>query len=258
LLGLIQKRSSRPALLGAALILIGGGLWYAFLPDSARAVLASAAVLNVLVALIFALTAAVFVLLYLGPYRNPGWLSPGFAAALLVMGVAALSTGEFIRESVRKPYVIYNVVLGNQILPEEVDSLRRVGYLEGGTWTKQYVAANYPEVISDQRIDPAALLSLPPEKRVRLRVRLGEVLFQYHCNDCHSVGHGYSGVGPLLRGRPRQMVLDLVEHLEQAHFFMPPWAGTPQEAELLTDYLMSVAPPRPGGMAPLRRTEEVK
>jgi mono/diheme cytochrome c family protein len=163
-----------------------------------------------------------------------------------------LSTGEFIRESVRKPYVIYNVVLGNQVLPEEVDSLRQHGYLEGGTWTKQYVAANYPQAMSGGRIDPAALLRLPPAKRLEL----GEVLFQYHCNDCHASGGGYSGVGPLLRGRPRQMVLDLVEHLEQAHFFMPPWAGTPQEAELLTDYLMRLAPPRPGGMAPPRGTAE--
>jgi cytochrome bd-type quinol oxidase subunit 1 len=252
LLALIQKRSSRPALLGAALIMIGGGLWYVYLPDSAKAVLASAAALNVLVMLIFALTVAVFLLLYLGPYRNPGWLSPGFAATLLVMGVAAFSTSEFIRESVRKPYVIYNVVLGNQVFPEEVESLRQQGYLEGGTWTKQYVAANYPQAMSGGRIDPAALLRLPPEKRVEL----GEVLFQYHCNDCHASSGGYSGVGPLLRGRPRQMVLDLVEHLEQAHFFMPPWAGTPQEAELLTDYLMRVAPPRPGGMAPLQGTGE--
>ena len=36
----------------------------------------------------------------------------------------------------RKPYVIYNVVLGNQILPEEVPQLRAKGYLEGGTWTR--------------------------------------------------------------------------------------------------------------------------
>ena len=37
--------------------------------------------MNLFTALIFVLTAVVFVLVYLGPYRNPGWLSPGFAVA---------------------------------------------------------------------------------------------------------------------------------------------------------------------------------
>ena len=73
---------------------------------SAKATLASAAVLNVLMALIFALTAVVFVLLYFGPYRNPGWLSPGFAASLCLFGIAAFTTGEFIREAIRKPFVV--------------------------------------------------------------------------------------------------------------------------------------------------------
>ena len=85
-----------------------------------------------------------FFLLYFGPYRNPGWLSPGFAGALLLFGLAAFSTGEFIREAVRKPYVIYNVVFGNQIMPEEISKLRSRGYLEGGIWTKAYACKYYP------------------------------------------------------------------------------------------------------------------
>ena len=79
---LIQKRSSRPALLGAVMILCGGVGWFYFLPESARAVLEAAAAINLLTALIFILTILVLVLVYLGPYRNPGWLTPGFAAAL--------------------------------------------------------------------------------------------------------------------------------------------------------------------------------
>ena len=142
---LVESRSTRPALLGSLLIIAGGAGWYYFLPDSARAALYAASVLNVLMAVLFAVTIAVFLLLYLGPYRHPGWLaSPGFAAALLLFGIAAFSTGEFVREAVRKPYVVYNIVLGNQILPEEVATLRQIGFLEGGVWTKAYVAKHYP------------------------------------------------------------------------------------------------------------------
>ena len=124
---MIGSRSARPALAGAIMITIGGLSWYWFLPDSAKVILAGVASLNILIVLIFALTIVTFFLLYFGPYRNPGWLSPGFACALFVFGLAAFSTGEFIREAVRKPYVIYNVVLGNQIISRRGSQVSRSG-----------------------------------------------------------------------------------------------------------------------------------
>lgn len=244
---MIAARSARPALLGAVLISIGGIAWYYFLPDSAKATLASAAPLNILVALIFALTVVVFFLLYFGPYRNPGWLSPGFAGSLCLFGIAAFSTGEFIREAVRKPFVSYNVVLSNQVLPEEVAGLRKDGYLQGGLWTSAYVAKHYPQTIVDGQIDGqidgGKLQELPREDRIAL----GSVLFQYHCNDCHATTEGYSAAGPLLKGRSRKLVHSTIEHLNSI-YFMPPWCGTAAEAELMTDYLMSINPPPPEGM----------
>lgn len=226
---LIARRSARPALLGAVFVTAGGLGWYVFLPPSAKAALESAPVLTMFTLLIFALTAVVFVMLYLGPYRNPGWLSPGFAGALAFLGIAAFSTGEFIREAVRKPYVIYNVVLGSQIFPDQVAPLRAAGYLEGGTWTRQFLQPSH---------------SNP--------VQLGQVLFMYHCNDCHAARAGYSAVAPLIRGWTPQMILDLIEHLDEGHFFMPPWAGTREEARWLAAYLASIAPERPAGMLPKR------
>jgi len=243
---LIQRRSSRPALLGAVLVTIGGVLWYVFLPESAKATLGDSAVLTIFMGLIFAVTVAVFFLLYLGPFRNPGWLTPGFAAALLILGVVAMGTGEFIREAVRKPYVVYNVVFGNQVLPEEVRQLRTTGFLDGGTWTRAYVARQYPQVMQDGHISGVKLLQLPAADREAV----GAVLFQYHCNDCHAAAMGYSPAGPMLRGRSREMIRALVEHLDLAHYFMPPWAGTAEEAEVLTDYLLSITSRRPTGMAP--------
>lgn len=240
----IESRSARPALLGAILLVLGGAGWYAFLPESARAALAAASVLNVLVILIFAITVAVFVMLYLGPYRNPGWLSPGFAILFFAFGLAAVTTGEYIREAVRKPYIVYNVVMSNQILPEEIPQLRETGYLEGGTWTKAFVSDQYPQVMQGNTIDESKMLQLPEADRLKL----GQVLFQYHCNDCHAGREGFSAAGQLTRGWTPEMVRLLVRDPEKAHFFMPPWAGTTEEAELLSQYLMSIAPPHPTGM----------
>jgi cytochrome d ubiquinol oxidase subunit I len=241
---LIEQRSAKPALWGAIFIVIGGLGWFFTLPESAKFALAAASVLNVLMVLILGLTTAVFVMMYLGPYRNPGWLSPGFAILFFVCGLAAVTVGEYIREAVRKPYIVYNVVTSNQILPQEIPGLKQIGYLEGGRWTNAWVQENYPQVVDNETLDENKMLALPDSDQVKI----GKVIFQYHCNDCHAIDNGYSAVGYLIRGWTPEMIKLVVEHPEKAHFFMPPFAGTPQEAELLTRYLYSIAPAHPRGM----------
>ena len=45
-----------------------------------------------------------------------------------------------------------------------------------------------------------------------------------------------------------EMIDLVVRHPERAHFFMPPWAGAPEEADLLREYLQSIAEPFPPGL----------
>ncbi|HLA84262.1 MAG TPA: cytochrome ubiquinol oxidase subunit I [Thermoguttaceae bacterium] len=241
---LISRRSLRPSFVGVVLIAAGGAGWYAFLPPSAMAVLPTASVLNVLMAAVVAMTVVVFAAIWFGPYRNPSWLSPGFAAMMLLFGFGAVTTGEFIREAVRKPYVVYNVVLGNQILPEEIPRLRQSGILAGGTWTRALVVERHPGLIVDGRLDAGRLAALGHDERLAL----GEVLFQYQCNDCHAARDGYSAVAPLVRGRSPGAIQQMIVGFEKTHFYMPPWCGTEEEALLLGEYLAAIAPPKPKGM----------
>ncbi len=279
---LVARRSARPALLGAGLLVLGGVLWAAFLPESARAVIPAAAALNILMALALGITALVVLLVYFGPLKNPGWLSVGFAGTLWLLGLAGFSIGEFIREAVRKPYIIYNVVFGHQVLPEEVAKMQKQGFLESGLWTRAWMAAHYPGVFESAgstpgltatgsappsssppgsnpllapaaspavlptRIDEARLLRLPQADQVKV----GQVLFMHHCNDCHAARDGYSAAGRLLQGMPKPMIIELVRNLHHHNFVMPPWTGTEEEAQVLAEYLSTITPPRPAGMHP--------
>jgi len=251
---IIARRASRPAFLGVVMVILGGLGWFLSLPDLSRAALASAAVLNLMMALIIALTLLLTALLYVGPFRNPAWLSPGFAGTLLLFGLAAVGLGEFVREAVRKPYVVHNIVLGNQVFAEEVALLREDGFLQNGLWTYAWLAEKWPELIVDGRVVYQSLLKLPPKDRLLV----GRAIFLHHCNDCHAAELGYSAVGPLLQGRSREMVRLRVEHLDE-HYSMPPWSGTPEELELLTDYLMTIKQPLPAALRVWRHSgsEEV-
>lgn len=241
---LIARRSARPALLGAGLIVLGGVGWFVALPESARAGLIGAPSLNILAALILAVSGIIFVMLCLGPYRNPGWITPGFAVLLFALGFAAIGIGEFLREGLRKPYIIYGVTMGNQIFADQIPALRQSGYLEGGAWTNAYISQRFPQAVAaDGTIDEQTLLALSPQDRVEV----GELLFLYHCNDCHSPV-GFNAVSELTRGWSREMILALVREPHRARLFMPPFAGTAEEAELLTDYLVTIAQPFPAGL----------
>jgi mono/diheme cytochrome c family protein len=173
------------------------------------------------------------------------------------------TTGEFLREAVRKPYVIYNVVLGSQMLcdPAETARVQKAGYLQSGTWTKAFVAEEYPRFFTKAAIEEALRAgdsqSLFPRDAERLqalpgedRIALGGLIFQYHCNDCHAAENGYSAVGPMMQGWSRDMIELAIPVLHRTRFTMPQWLGTPAETELLTDYLLSIRPPRPKGMLP--------
>ena len=138
---LIESRSTRPALLGAVLIMAGGAGWYYLLPASARAALYSASVLNVLMAVIFAATAVVFVLLYFGPYRNPGWIhSPGFAAAAVAVRHRRLHHRRIHPrggpQALRRLQRRAGQPDHGRRRRRELGRLRESGFLEGGVWTK--------------------------------------------------------------------------------------------------------------------------
>jgi cytochrome bd-type quinol oxidase subunit 1 len=247
---MVASRLAKPAFLGASLIVAGGFAWFCALPDAAVATLKAAAVLNALTVILFILTVFVFVLVYWGPYRNPDWLSRGFAISLFLFGVAAFSTGEFLREAPRKPFIVHNIVLGNQIMADEVTADQKNGFLQSGVWTKAFVAKYVPNGLTSLTQNNEKLSPKDFVKRDANRKLIGHALFMVHCNDCHAAEVGYSAVGPLLQGRPRDEVLHLVLKLGDSNYSMPPWCGTSDEAELLTDYLMTINTPRPSGTRP--------
>lgn len=238
---LIARRSSRPAMAGAVLIILGGLGWYLFLPLSAKTALMGAATLNILMTLIFLLTLVVLAMFYFGPYRNPYWLAPGFAVLLFFLGLVVTSASEFVREAVRKPYVIYGEVYSHNIYKTELAKAQQNGFLESGVWTRRAAARSAPQIVTaGGQIDETRI----PALEESTQREIGRILFQYHCASCHA-SSGMSGMREMLPGWDAAMIENLCLNLDKYHYFMPPWSGTREEALALTKYLQTLALPHP-------------
>jgi cytochrome bd-type quinol oxidase subunit 1 len=253
---LVQKRAGLPSFLGAAGIGLGGFLWFLLLPDSAGAVILTAPIITAFVVAVASLTVLILAMVYFASVKNPSWLNPGYAGLIFFLGLGAFTLGEFVREAVRKPYIVDRVVLGNQIFLQEIPKLRQEGYLQSGIWTRYYVAEKFPKLIEEGKINYERFKELNSAERVAL----GQALFMYHCNDCHATSLGYSAVAPFLYGMTADKIKEFLLNLNEPYFYMPPWCGREEEAEVLAEYLATLAPRYPQNLPrlphPISKTEE--
>ncbi|MDO4582512.1 MAG: cytochrome ubiquinol oxidase subunit I [Planctomycetia bacterium] len=231
---LVIRRTSGFTLAGLLLTAVGV-FWSGWnLPPMAQATLQRAAALNLLIG-VGTIAAGLLTLFLLLAWYRPQWLTPLGGLAIFVLALGTLATGEFVREAVRKPYIIHQVLLGNQIHVSKISELRKNGLLQSGIWTRRYVEKHFPYLVT-----PEGNLDLRGAK-AEDRYALGEMVFMHHCNDCHARTFGYSGLGALATTRSREELLAFLQNLDGMIYYMPPWCGNDAEAELLADYLRNTA-----------------
>ncbi len=245
----IVERLGQFIIFGSVLVAIGVVWGYTELPESAKMSLFRAAALNIFCGLGAAAGAMMLLMLGLMIWK-PRWLTPITGVAMFGMALAAMGCGEFVREGIRKPYVVYDVVLGNQVLAHEAHLLKQNGLLQSGRWTRHFMYVKYPYIIGEN--GELQLDKIMPDDRADV----GRVIFMHHCNDCHAERYGYSGVTLLASSQTREEKVQLIKNLNGMIYNMPPWCGTDEEAELLADYLEKIAAAYPLRFA--GRSEQVK
>jgi len=160
-------------------------------------------------------------------------------ALLLLLGLAGMGAGEWVREDLRKPWVIrgYMYVNGVRVAPPadarglaaeaaqripdpfRADRLAAVGVLGSSPWLA-------PPLGTAETGDEADLAA-----------RRGRLVFKGLCSACHTID-GYLAVRPLVRDRSVGTLERLLERLD-AHRQrrMPPFVGTPEERHALAVWL---------------------
>jgi len=154
-----------------------------------------------------ALGAGVLALVILAPRRFGTLAALGFMA----LGMAWFGAFEWSRESLRKPYILTGYMYGNGAEVAETARYQRDGFL--------------PQITYRTGDD-------------------GADLFRHACRSCHTLD-GYKALKPALAGADRAYILALIQGAHLLRGNMPPFLGTPKEAELIADHLYQRTDHRP-------------
>lgn len=135
------------------------------------------------------------------------------AAATLAAGLGWFGCLEWAREAARKPYVITGYMYGNGLEVARIEDYRKNGMLQSVAYRS-----------GDDGAD----------------------LFRRACRSCHTV-QSYNPLRPAFDGTDRAFIAAIVKSAHLLKGNMPPFAGTPAEADAIAGYLAARIDARPMG-----------
>jgi mono/diheme cytochrome c family protein len=215
----LRERLTRYAakwLLAGAIVIPLGGIWYiGSIPPLSREIsMGGAPAVTIFAGLTILFSALLVALVFVSAYLAPRSFNVGLAVLAVVLGLMTTGVTEWVREAVRKPYIIYGYMWSNAIRVQDGAPLREAGLLASAKWVE-------PDAVGARR---------------------GEEIFRVACQSCHTV-EGYNGIRIMVKGWPRSLIRYSLEHLDELKGFMPPFVGNGSEADALAEWLGTLARP---------------
>ena len=215
----LTRYAAKWLLAGAAAIPVGGVWYIASLPPLAREMsMGGAPAVTIFAGLTILFSAFLVALIFVSAYLYPRSFNIGLALIAVIIGLMTTGVTEWVREAVRKPYIIYGYMWSNSIRVADRQSLQAQGLLPRAKWT----------AVSDASVSS--------------QLQAGEEIFRVACQSCHTV-QGYNGIRLMVRGWSRPLIRYSLDHLDELKGYMPPFAGSLAEREALADWLRSLAGP---------------
>lgn len=196
--------------------------WWSDVPTQAQALTRGAMPIATLVTHWTPILAGVLLLVVIAGPLLAARRTPRVVAVLaLALGLVTFGFGEWVREGIRKPWVIHGYLYSNGVRADEVETIRQNGVLASAPWTNSAVTDS---------------------------LAIGEEIFRVSCQNCHS-RDGYNGLAQRIERWQPALTTAMIERQEYMRRSMPPWMGTPSEARALALYLHTL-PARTGPAAP--------
>lgn len=202
-------------------LLLLSGVWYLFkIPGEAYDLIVwSTGMTKEIFTFINIAGLAVFIIFGLWMLFKPGRISIIIAIAVFFSSMGFIAEFEMVRESVRKPFIIYDYMYANGVLEKDVEKYKEEGYLPNSTF------ASVDEVTEDNMYEA------------------GEEIYKGQCLSCHTVDgwRERRAFATRLNGWTEESIDSYIETLHETRPFMPPFVGTDEERKALAHFLQKVA-----------------
>ncbi len=159
---------------------------------------------------------------------RPGRMHLAFSLLVALVALGAMGSFEFVRESVRLPYVISNYLYANSLYSKPIAG-------DGGFSVDQVTAAG---VLHSAKWIDIRTLTLNDQ------VAAGHEIFRVDCQSCHTTS-AYRSMKRFIQMRQwdQAKIAAMLGGLEFMHNnVMPPFAGTDAERAALAAYLTTIYP----------------
>ena len=217
----VMRYASLWVLAGCAVIPFSGAWYVSQIPPLAREIsMGGAPAVTIFAGLSIALSGLIVALTYFGPYRRPQETSIVTGATIAFLGLGATGVTEWVREAVRKPYIIYGYMYSNALRLDQLAELNAGGVLAQAKWVTLRDASD------------------PDWQRV------GYEIFRTECRSCHTID-GYNGMRLMVKGWREEFVDYQLQHLNELKGFMPPFIGTDPERRALARWLARLGSEKP-------------
>jgi mono/diheme cytochrome c family protein len=145
--------------------------------------------------------------------RLPQGLQKTLAAVFLIIGLVYMGSFEYIRETGRRPFVIYGHMYSNGLLKAQLPEVERQGILKYARWSR------VKNITADNRTEA------------------GQELFRLLCLSCHSVGGPRNDILGQVKGKGVRDLERVLSDMGTVQAQMPPFPGTTVERATLAWYL---------------------
>ncbi len=198
------------------LLLLASALWYkAALPPAQKEMIFSASPnMKPFVTAFIYLSPLLFTGGLLTAAIRPQAMRRPMVWILFFLGFLYMGSFEFMREGGRRPYIIHDYMYSTSILKSDLADVREKGVLQSARWVKNR------HIIAENKMAAGAELS------------------KLLCLPCHSTGGPLNDILPIARRfSPAGMETFILGMGGAANPYMPPFAGTTEEAAVLAQYL---------------------
>ncbi len=205
------------------------GIWFlaAMPPDSREWVMGGSIAMTIMLTIAIGASALVGGYALFGLIRNQLYINGATALVLSGLAFAATAGGEFVREGVRKPYTLREVLYSNAIRPDQVAALRQRGLTSIDPFPLRH-EDQLPQI--DGQPHPV--------------LRKGGLVFRQQCSVCHTT-EGLNSLSGLTKRWDGEMKRQNFAKLQKLKPFMPPFAGTAEELDSLVEYVSWLEQDRP-------------